>query len=79
MKLSLWWQNPGVSKSKCVSSMACLQASELIFSGNNIRGLFLKMYVILFWYSETSELSVDAVTAGNEWETAGEADKIEQL
>ena len=79
MKLSPWWQILGVSKSKYVFSVACLQASELIFSGNNIRGLFLRMYVILFWYSETSELSVDAVTAGNEWTTAGEVDNIEQL
>ena len=49
MKLSPWWQILGVSTSKCVFSVACLQASELIFSGNGIRGLFLRMYVILFW------------------------------
>lgn len=48
MKLSPWWQILGVSKSKYVFSVACLQASELIFSGNDIRGLFLRMYVILF-------------------------------
>ena len=61
MKLSPWWQILGVSTSKCVFSVACLQASELIFSGNGIRGLFLRMYVILLMMMSWCLMSSDVI------------------